>query len=795
MGTVTLQSSLTDPSARLVVPWDKTFLEFVEEYFPDPEKLNSMSHLTVDMGTGETVDFGEAWLEPVGDRHLTMQLMPAGVDPLTAAIIVVASVALSVAATFLLQPKAPSQFGEDAAQSVYSVTAQANRAKLGGVIPEQFGTWERTPEYASQSYRLFDGNQEIRYFLLCLGAGDHDNIDIRIGDTPVSDLPAGIVESAVYKPADHTSELGVIDADFGIHENVVTSGEVDQLELETERAFTDTVNGTISGTTITFNELWAESNAAAGDTIEILSPFTATKIIASVTSGGMSVTTAFSSSATDEDIEFVIRRTSGLGRGPFVANRAGTETQKIELDVEWPGGLFKQKDNGNFADLTVELTATVQEIDDAGDDVGSPTTHVFEETGSSNDPIRRSYVITKPAGRYKVSLSRTDDQEVKARDSDRTIWTGLKAYLTYDTEAAVYGNVTLVALKITGAQEISSSSRSRIFVKSTRTITDLDGDPVTGGNLADVMKYIYCTQVGRPESEIEVYDAESNPAAYKLFQTAQASRSGFNGLFDTVGTVWTALEAVAALGRARPYPKAMTLSLVVDEAKDRRANVTPLNVIRGTMKAQYNWIEPSGYDGVVIEYNDATTFERKTVSWPLSEDNLENPKQQPVIGLTDDDEALSMAKYIWRQITLQNLELSWAMELAGRNFKPFDRLGLVWPDFNWADAAQVMAVSGSALTLNKVAPAGALYVQLTGTDGLCSAVLTATGDGSKTITLGAAPPFTIEVDGSKVRTACVFGLASDFPVKDVKVQRIRASKNRTTIEAVNYTEALFTDLV
>lgn len=788
MGTVTVQTSLTDPGGRSVIPWEGPFIDFLEEYFPDGI---SLPHKTVDMGTGREV-WGEDALEPVGDRHLTLQLAPAGIELSAWAIgaIVVGSVALSVAATFLLQPKAPSQFAQDGAQSVYSVNTQANQAKLGGVIPEQFGTWERTPEYASQSYRVFADNEEIRYFLLSLGAGDHDDIVVRIGDTPVADLPAGIVTSEVYKPADHTSTLGVIEADFGGHENVVTSGEVENLELEPVQRYSDTVNGSISGTNITFNDSIADAAISAGDEIEIISPgsVAGTKTIASVSSGGIVVTTAYGSSITDENIEFLIRGGTSITRGPFVVNRSGTETQTIELDVEFPGGLFAQKDNGSFKNIEVELTATVQEIDDAGADVGSPTTHVFTETGASNTPLRRTYSISKSAGRYKVSLTRSDDQEIKARDSTRTVWTGLKGYLDYDLSATVYGDVTLVALKITGAQAISSSSQSRIFVKSTRTIVDLDGDPVTGSNLADVMKYIYCTQVGRPESEID-------DTAFTAFQTAQASRSGFNGVFDTVGTVWNALESVAILGRATPYPKAMTLSLVVDEAKSRTANVTPFNVIRGSMKQQINWIRPGGNDGVVIEYNDASTYERKTVAWPEEEDDLTNPKQQRVIGLTDDDEALSMAKYIWRQLTLQNMEYSWAMELDGRNYKPFDRLGLVWPDFNAADAAQVMDASGTSVTLDRVAPSGSLYVQLTDTDGTCSAVLTATGDGTKTITLDSSPPFTLETDGSKVRTTCAFGLTTDFPVQDIKVQRVRPAKGRTTVEAVNYTADLFTGLV
>jgi len=790
MGTITILHSLTDPEAREVVAWEGPYIDFLEHRFPGGF---SQPHRTVDMSNGGEV-WGESALEPVGERNLTLAFAPGGIDPFTAAIIVVASVAISLAVTFLLTPKAPTAADGSGAGGVYSVNSQANQARLGAPVPEQFGQWERTPEYASQSYRVYAGNEEIRYFLLCLGAGKHQVDGVRIGDTPVADLPSGIIEYETYQPADHGSALGTIDADFGIHENVATSGEVDQQELKSLERITDSLVGSVvlvGDNTISFEGEIANAGISPGDLLIVSTPasIAGTYSIASSTTTSITITTTFPTSVFDEVISFQVNATGAQEAGPFVVNRSGTTTQKIEIDIEFPAGLYIQKDNGSFQNLTLNFTAKVQEIDDAGNNVGSHTNHVFSITEATSTPQRRTWQVTKPSGRYKVSLRRSDSQELKARDAQRSVWTGLKAYLDYDNSDTRYGDVTLMAMKVTGAQAISGSSQSRIFVKSTRVINQLGTTtPVAGGNLADVMSHIYVDQVGRPSGELD-------SAAFSAFRSAQASRSGFNGVFDSVGTVWSALETVAALGRAKPFPKAMTLSLVTDGVKTRSSLVAPHNTLEGGVRVQYNWIDPGGYDGVVIEYFDPATFERKTASWPSDEDDLINPKQQKALGLTNDAEALSMAKYIWRQITQRNVEFSWRMELDGRNFKPYDRVAVVVPEFNWAEAAFVRFVSGNEVTLSEPAPAGALSVILRKSDGSVSDVLGATGNGTNTITLDSAPPFALQYDGTQVPTVCAFALTSEFTVQDVTIMKVTPAKTSTALEAVNYDATLFDGLV
>lgn len=763
---------------------DGPYIDLLDRLFPNGPQ---MTHRTV-TAEGETVDVDD-YLKPIGDETYILALSPAGLDPVTQAIIiVVASVVLSVAATFLLAAKPPSQFGQETAGSVYSVSAQANQAKIGAPVPVPYGKVTRTPEYASQSYRVFGGNKEIRYFLLSLGAGELQLDDVKIGETPVGDLPPNLVEYEYYKPAQHTSTLGVIGADFGMHENVYTSGDVEQQELEQKNRYTDTVTGsTTSGASVmAFSSSITDVAMDPGDVFVISEPLSLSGLytVASTTSTSVTIEETFPATETDVEISFRVNRQFN-GVGPFVTNKAGTTTQKIEIDIEWPQGIYRQKDNGAFETLSIGIRADVQEIDDNGDDVGFPTQHQFSYARATNTPQRQTFTITKPAGRYKIEVQRNDTLDLDARDAHRTVWTGLKSYIDYDTSATVYGDTTILAVKIIGAEAFSSGSQQRIFATTQSILPQFGSNPevrAPSSNLADVFADIYTNKsygAGRPVSELD-------SAKLIAFRTANLARSGFNGVFDSVITVWDALEAVSALGRAKPFPKAKSLSLVTDEPKARKSIVTVDNMIKDTLRVQYNWKLIGDNDGVEVKFRDADTFEERYSLFPSTSID---PSRREVRGLTDSDEADELSEYYWEQEVSRSTEISFSTEYDALNFEPFDRVGVVVPAFNWGEAAQVLDSDGLSVTLNRPAPNGSLTIMFRDQNGDASDAVSATGDGSKVITLNAPPPITLVSDGRSVSTLCAFGLTADF-VQDVTVLSIRPSGKKASVKAVNYVESL-----
>ncbi len=758
------------------------FGDWLAEHFPDGPC--GRAHQAV--LNGEVLAVEDYNCAEIGeDDELALVFTPAGFDPLTVAIIVAVSVAASVAISLLLSPVDPGNIANDDPASVYSVNQQANTARLGGIIPASYGRSVWTPDYASQSYRFFDSNDETRLFLLSLGHGVVDVDGLRLGDTAVSELPDGLVEWQVFHPDDHQRRIGPVGAAFGMHENVVTSGDVSQQELGGRFKFQDRARASFSGDTITFEDGSIASRAKQGDRLVVRkSPANGDYIVASVDGSAVRVTTALSGSGNGE-FDLAILSGASTTLGPFSANPSGTVADRIELDVELPGGLHNRDDEGNLQDWTIELTATVQPIDDEGEAAGAAFTRTFAETAATVDPQRRTYVISglTPA-RYQVSLRRTDFQELE-RETDRTIWSGLKAFLVDDGSPA-YGEVSLLAVRITAAQALSGSSQNKIFAVTKRLIEPFDGGaPVFSANPADVIAdMVRDPRYGAAQS-VDRLSADG----FAAFRASQQSRSGFNGVFDQETTLFEAMKAVCLVGYAQPMPLGARLTIVEDGPRPvRRSIVTPDNIATGSFKLDVLFRGEGRHDGYLVEYSDRETFGKREALWP---DQAIRPKRVRVRGMTDDDEALSLARYFWLQEQLRNVDVSFAMEWDALSFARLDRVGVAFPLFDWGAGSQLASHHGSALTVTRgTVPDGDCWVCLRDQDGRAGEVLAASGDGAKTLTLAAEPDVELVCDGRSVSTLIAWGQTEDF-LRDVSIESVRPAGPRTQVTAKFYTPQLF----
>jgi|GEM_PF-261815 len=86
-------------------------------------------------------------------------------------------------------PKAPTpdQLSSAAQPSpTYNLQAQGNYARLGQAIPVQYGRCRFYPDFASQPYAEYAGNEQYLYQLFCLGHGDFDIEQLYIEDQPIN---------------------------------------------------------------------------------------------------------------------------------------------------------------------------------------------------------------------------------------------------------------------------------------------------------------------------------------------------------------------------------------------------------------------------------------------------------------------------------------------------------------------------------------------------------------------------------------------------------------------------------
>ncbi len=144
------------------------------------------------------------------------------------------SAAISAALSFVTDwifatPDSPSEAQQPS--PVYSLSVPTNQARLGQVVPVQYGEVLAVPDIASQPYTWFANNEQYLGMLLCLGQGEFQVDSVQVADTPEDQLAANVVVWQDFGPGDHQQTMGVIQAQTGVWENVDTSPEVSDQEL------------------------------------------------------------------------------------------------------------------------------------------------------------------------------------------------------------------------------------------------------------------------------------------------------------------------------------------------------------------------------------------------------------------------------------------------------------------------------------------------------------------------------------------------------------------------------------
>ncbi|MCV0426198.1 MAG: phage tail protein [Roseibium sp.] len=130
----------------------------------------------------------------------------------------------------LLAPKPASVANADlAASPTYTANPSGNQARLYQTIPVQFGEHIMVPDYVSDPYQEFEGNDQYLFLLFGRGLGRSAPKDVRIGETVIWTYDGGYtgaiddVEIAFYDPGEQIDLFPV---------QVETSSEVGSQLLE-----------------------------------------------------------------------------------------------------------------------------------------------------------------------------------------------------------------------------------------------------------------------------------------------------------------------------------------------------------------------------------------------------------------------------------------------------------------------------------------------------------------------------------------------------------------------------------
>ena len=320
---------------------------------------------------------------------------------------------------------------------------------------------------------------------------------------------------------------------------------------------------------------------------------------------------------------------NGVWVGPFVANAAGTNCTVLGLDFVCPRGLYYAEDNGSLSSQTVTATIQAREIDDDGVAVGSwVTLGSISITKATATPQRFSYRYTVSAGRYEVQVQRTNAEQTGTRYGHEIVWGGLRSYLRDDR---VYGDCTLLAVRMRASSQLTSISSRKFRVLATRKLPTWNGlawTPLTSTRSIAWAAAYAAKQVGLTDAQIDIETLRQLDAVW-------ASRGDYaDGRFDNFVDWWSAMTTILSAGRARHFLQAGVLRFFRDQAQTTPVYMfTMRNIVKGSFGVDYLMPTDDTADAVRVTYFDSAVWGQRKVQAKLPDSTAAKPATMDLSGV------------------------------------------------------------------------------------------------------------------------------------------------------------------
>lgn len=195
MNKVTLCENALDPSTWTTHDCDDVRRFLVDHFGEWPE--TARIYLGRVGRDTDVTPYDEAGVERLAilHGHFFVVVFPAAVTTILL-IVAIALSAVSVALSFLLRPALPEN--QQASSGTNSLTNRQNKERLGGRIPDIYGTLWVTPDLIGVPYRIFIGNKEVEYMYMCIGRGEYEIAEVRDDVTPIAQIDGAGCE--IYGP-------------------------------------------------------------------------------------------------------------------------------------------------------------------------------------------------------------------------------------------------------------------------------------------------------------------------------------------------------------------------------------------------------------------------------------------------------------------------------------------------------------------------------------------------------------------------------------------------------------------
>lgn len=697
MGTVTVLANPMDASDAQRYSHSGPFIDFLLERFPEGFSAPHTTLLNLNRLKVEDYD------TEVGEHDDVVLTLAPGV-PLaafaafgafaTAAYMVTNAVimfALQYALNKYFGPKGtkPDEAGviggsTPSASPTYSLNAPSNVARLGSPIPVQYGRVLAVPDIASQPYSWYKDNQMYVGMMLCIGQEEYVIHDTQIAGTPVASLGSDVASMWHFPPSVHQKSFGVIQNTTGVYENVYTSPAVSDQEMiasagasfeSTGWQRTQDYSPDARGN---YSVFWVDRDAteyatalANGRGVFLIIDDGPNKGVYQVTymthagsqgkyadglrnhQGHIGVPWNGPSNS-NMKLSYTAEAFVGAVVGPISANPQETLTSLLQYDIVFPGGVFTYNPDGSLGAFTVGATFVAEPIDDDDQVIGAPFSYVYQETFATNTAQRRTLYHNVPPGRYRVKGSRTTPISDRASDQSAMYWKGLKSVLGNTFGGEVYGNTTLVMMRIKATEGLATDAIDRIAIDCTRVLNGV----ATRSPIEAFVDVLTNQRYGGrlPMSALDGVTLDALSAEWGDGQS-------FDAVFDTSTTVWEAASATTRIQHAAPALLGSVVTLIQDRdhtTADMEFSEEMNNIKDGSVSLTYMFATYDEPDGVEVAYRNQSDGSQRYVVYPPT---AVDPEQIDLKGCRDRIAALAYATQRWKQLRLRRRLISFDTEL------------------------------------------------------------------------------------------------------------------------------------
>jgi hypothetical protein len=548
------------------------------------------------------------------------------------------SIAASAIVAFLMMPSVPGQQTAKTSSN-NSLYGQTNSVRIYQAIPDIYGKIVSYPDLVtSEASRLYVNNKTNLRQIMVVGAGEYDipttGNSIRLGDTPVSQMPGSSVQ--VINPVSGDA----IIADYEVHNSV---SQVEGQELRgTEGATVGIANATIDYDDLTD----VATITATGDLSSVFDP--AENIILEVIQGGLTkinslhvISTVTTNVATiDNASTFDSFWTSGASF-PFTAEngsrmRAGGVKQYVGpfdtgvagdaliVDIAYVRGLVGEALDG-FLVKTVVIEVKYIEIDaPGGTEIGVEQTITANHTPESPETFDRQnrsiFIDIDGVGGekkfYRVKVARTTDASDKTDEPDMAKWERL-ASVSRSTNKS-FGNITMLDVNIPETSGALSPRKNKVNLDVTRKTVSYDTNTGTVINVispskrfADAILHEYTVVFSRNAQELDLDELYAIQEELDLVDEAQTGEFSFS--FDDLDvSLGERMETICNAARVRTYMDGGLWRFTREQVQLIPNGMITRKDIASERSYSRTWRPriPSQHNGVRLEFVDPETNKR-----------------------------------------------------------------------------------------------------------------------------------------------------------------------------------------